>query len=254
MKTNHRSGFTLIEVMTVITIIAIIAGIMLAGARYAQEKGAKSRTLALIHTLGVQLECYKADWNVYPRDLIDSGTWGRIRSGQPAQRQRQQRYGTGLPDPAECLWYYLSQAMPDIDKKAYMIFKPESLSDRDNDKNPEVADAFGYPLNYKSNNPESYNFTTPLKNQPNNVPRHNIGSFDLCSYGRDNTTWKTYDADPAKRTGTMYLPAEINFSGGGSTRPHNFWFVPFNNLGQLSSNPHCFGGEGDDDLNNWQQQ
>lgn len=250
--TGREGGFTLIEVITVITIISILASMLIAGARFVQEKGGKARTQALIQAMGAALESYKADWQVYPRDLVDSTTWNRIRSGQPPERKRQQPYGTGLPDPAECLWYYLSQAMADIDKKAYVTFKNDQLTDRDNDKNPEVADAFGYPINYKSNNPESYPFVTRIINVAPYQPRHNRDSFDLCSYGRDNTTWKTFDS--TKRIGTTFLPTELNFSGGTSTRAQNFYFAPFDKLGDISGNPHCFGGEGDDDISNWQQQ
>ena len=48
MKTSRHSAFTLIELMVVIAIIAILAGLILSAAGYVQKKGARSRAEAEI--------------------------------------------------------------------------------------------------------------------------------------------------------------------------------------------------------------
>jgi prepilin-type N-terminal cleavage/methylation domain-containing protein len=70
---SSKSAFTLIELLTVMTVIAILAGLVLSGYRYAQDQGARKRAEAEIQALSVALESYKADNGDYPRGLVDSG-------------------------------------------------------------------------------------------------------------------------------------------------------------------------------------
>ena len=61
-----QQGFTIIELLVVITIIAILAGLTLNVAGYIQKKGAWSRTETEIAALSAALESYKADYGSYP--------------------------------------------------------------------------------------------------------------------------------------------------------------------------------------------
>jgi len=67
-------GFTLIELITVITIIVILAGLILSVAGYVQRKGATSRAQAEIKAMEAALESYKADNGAYPDDGTTSGS------------------------------------------------------------------------------------------------------------------------------------------------------------------------------------
>ena len=67
-------GFTLLELLIVIAIIAILAGLILSTAGYVQRKGASSRAEAEIAALTVALENYKADHGDYPQGTNVSGT------------------------------------------------------------------------------------------------------------------------------------------------------------------------------------
>ncbi len=69
MKTNPRSGraaFSLIELMTVIAIIVILAGLVIGGMGYAQDLQAKKKALVQIHLMSKALEEYKLDNGSYP--------------------------------------------------------------------------------------------------------------------------------------------------------------------------------------------
>lgn len=66
MKTSRTKAFTLIELLVVITIIAVLAGLVLAAAGSVQKKGARSRAESEIAALGAALENYKADNGDYP--------------------------------------------------------------------------------------------------------------------------------------------------------------------------------------------
>ena len=69
MKFNHRKGlpaFTLIELMAVITIIVILAGLVVGGLGFVTERQAKSKALLQIQLLSKAIEEYKLDMGRYP--------------------------------------------------------------------------------------------------------------------------------------------------------------------------------------------
>ena len=61
-----RSGFTLIELMAVITIIVILAGLVVGGMGFVSERQAKEKAKVQIALLSKALEEYKLDFGVYP--------------------------------------------------------------------------------------------------------------------------------------------------------------------------------------------
>ena len=65
-KTLARQAFTLIELLIVITVIAILASLVLAAAGSVQKKGARSRAEAEIKAVEAALESYKSDNGDYP--------------------------------------------------------------------------------------------------------------------------------------------------------------------------------------------
>src|SRR5437899_3982755 len=73
-----RVGFTILELLVVITIIIVLAGLILATVGYVQKKGARSRAEAEIAAMSAALESYKADNGIYPRtsasDSLDART------------------------------------------------------------------------------------------------------------------------------------------------------------------------------------
>jgi prepilin-type N-terminal cleavage/methylation domain-containing protein len=66
-------GFTILELIIVIAIIAILASLILNTAGYIQKKGASSRAETEIAALTVALENYKADNGDYPRGTNANG-------------------------------------------------------------------------------------------------------------------------------------------------------------------------------------
>jgi prepilin-type N-terminal cleavage/methylation domain-containing protein len=69
MKTHPRIGrpaFTLIELMAVITIIVILAGLVVGGLGYVNERQARSKSQVQIALLSKALEEYKLDMGQYP--------------------------------------------------------------------------------------------------------------------------------------------------------------------------------------------
>ena len=67
-RSPSRSAFTLIEMITVITVIAILTGIVLSIAGMVQNKGYRAKAEAEIKALSAACEAYKADNGGYPQD------------------------------------------------------------------------------------------------------------------------------------------------------------------------------------------
>jgi general secretion pathway protein G len=62
------AAFTVVELLIVMAIITVLAGLILATSSYVQKKGQRSRAEAEIAAISAALENYKADNGVYPRD------------------------------------------------------------------------------------------------------------------------------------------------------------------------------------------
>jgi type II secretory pathway pseudopilin PulG len=60
-------AFTLIELLIVIAIIIVLAGLVLSTVGYVQKKGARSRAETEIAAMSAAIESYKADNGIYPR-------------------------------------------------------------------------------------------------------------------------------------------------------------------------------------------
>src|SRR5712692_3817775 len=67
-------GFTIVELLVVITIIIILAGLILSTVGYVQKKGARSRAETEIAAMSAALESYKADNGIYPCDATTTDT------------------------------------------------------------------------------------------------------------------------------------------------------------------------------------
>ena len=70
----HNSGVTLIEMIVVVAVIVILAGLVLSTVGYVQKKAARSRAETEIAALSAACESYKADNGIYPRDTANNTT------------------------------------------------------------------------------------------------------------------------------------------------------------------------------------
>ncbi len=90
--TVESSGFTLIEMLVVLVIIMVLAGIIVGAAKYARTKAARSRAQAEIAAIETALESYKSDYGAYPilrteRLITLHSSCGRWRTAQISTRR-----------------------------------------------------------------------------------------------------------------------------------------------------------------------
>ncbi len=77
-------AFTLIELIVVIAIIIVLAGLILSTVGYVQKKGARARAETEIAAISAACESYKADNGIYPRDSNSDGLAAMTNPNYPS--------------------------------------------------------------------------------------------------------------------------------------------------------------------------
>ncbi|MDQ3117781.1 MAG: type II secretion system GspH family protein [Verrucomicrobiota bacterium] len=139
---RDETAFTVVELLVVMSIILVLAGLILATSSYVHNKGARSRAEAEIAAMSAALENYKADNGVYPVDTsVDPKT---------------------TPDPASyapgslALYKALSgdadnDGNRSAESTAYMSFKPNQLYPPVTTNSVTyIKDPFGYSYGYST--------------------------------------------------------------------------------------------------------
>ena len=145
-------AFTVIELLIVMSVIIVLAGLVLGTSGYVQKKGQRSRAEAEIAALSAALESYKADNGIYPalqatNDLTPANT--DANSSQYSEASAH-------------LYRVLAGTDPNggSNQKSYFSFKPQMIGGRDSSGNPTsssfVRDPFGNSYGYSTaKNPDA---------------------------------------------------------------------------------------------------
>jgi type II secretory pathway pseudopilin PulG len=84
MKTKRTSAFTLIEIVTAMTVILILTGLVISIAGYVINKGNVTRARGELQMLDTAMKGYKADSGTYPQDmqpaLASEGVTDKLKS------------------------------------------------------------------------------------------------------------------------------------------------------------------------------
>ena len=135
-------GFTISELLIVIAVIIVLAGLVLSTVGYVLKKAAASRADTEIAAMSAALESYKADNGIYPTDSI------KTEQVDPAVS----------PTPAAASLYLYEQLSGDTNDdrapegKSYFTFKPGMLLPARPSTDPVTAirDPFGNPYGYST--------------------------------------------------------------------------------------------------------
>jgi type II secretory pathway pseudopilin PulG len=153
------NAFTLIELILVVGIIIVLAGLVLSTVGYARKKSARARAETEIAAISAACENYKADNAIYPRgnaDLsnntpYDTDTLGPVNDVNPA--------ATPIPNVYTKASLYLYKQLSgdlagnrQVTGKSYMTFKPNMLLPAPPSTDPVVAiaDPFGNSYGYST--------------------------------------------------------------------------------------------------------
>jgi len=167
INSSFRAGsaFTILELLSVITIVAILAALILATAGYVQKKAACSRAESELAAISAALESYKADNGIYPTDPVAT------EQVDPALS----------PAPAAASHYLYERLSGDLDddrvaeRQSYFVFKPNQLNPTDQTQHVAfIRDPFGNTYGYSTmraaGGPGGYNPTFDLWSTANANP------------------------------------------------------------------------------------
>lgn len=186
-KSKHPPGFTLIEMVTVMTIIILLAGIVVGSMGYVQGRLAREKAKAQIASLSKAIEEYKMDMGVYPGDaeaLPGTGFYGGQSANTAEGNHSNVLYRTlfyegwdfienNTTDDIKARKIYLSQLDPRDNKQGWVT--KASTTDTPL-ATLEILDPWGNPYRYR----RGTNAQNP--------------DFDLWSTGKDGLT-QTGDTD-----------------------------------------------------------
>jgi type II secretory pathway pseudopilin PulG len=172
---SFRAGgaFTILELLVVMTIIIVLAGLILATFGYVQKKGARSRAEAEIAAMSTALESYKADNGIYPTNNDTNNL--NPADANPLDCQNASRYlytqvsGDSDGDPT-------TSTATDTKNYVGSALRPNMLSPNPAGPNTYIRDPFG----------NSYGYSTAKALNPGGSIGYN-STFDL---------WSTANANP----------------------------------------------------------
>ncbi len=148
--TFSLQAFTILELLTVVTIIVILFALTVQIAGFVQNKGARARAEAEIAAMSAALESYRADNGIYVE-----------ATGNPAVTAVKSGFNAGIYGTSSLALYIALAGDPDGNRtytgkqKTYMDFTDNQLSFGGGNKVTAIADPFGRSYGYYSD-PSGY--------------------------------------------------------------------------------------------------
>ena len=191
VKSQRTKSFTLVELLAVMLVIVVLAGISIGVASYTQKKMQTQIARTQLALIGVALENYKADWGFYP-----ATTPVRISTTYSAESTNNA---------------YLYSALFAHGKKYLSGFPPSQIRTNQATGLTNIVDVFGIPFNYYNSPGTTFGVSNVMPYATMNVDSNtgytvggqvNQATYDLFSYGPDHYT----SVPGAISTGGSYPP------------------------------------------------
>ncbi len=176
MKNSPRrraAGFTLIELMAVITIIVILAGLVVGGMGFVNERQAKEKTKVQLALITKALEEYKLDFGTYPP------TTNVTKGANTSHILFKALYYDGLGDDTKKI--YLPQLDPTSGKQGWTTGAVTAST--------KITDPWG----------NDYRYITAVNASGNANSNAQNPDFDLWSVGKDGNTDPATPSDKTNR-------------------------------------------------------
>ena len=197
---TRRAGFTLVELLAVVLVIVLLAGLMISVTGYVQKTVAISTTKIQLAAIAAGLEAYKADWGFYPIT-----TPARISNRGNCEATNNFILFNALYPPIN------------THRKTYVRFPSAQIRTNLTTGLPNICDPWGTPFNYYCSPSTAYGVSN---NYPNPVTGTNTGytvggqvnggTYDLFSYGPNKLTYVPGAAYPQGNYSGWYQPAWTN--------------------------------------------
>jgi len=143
------NAFTLIELILVVGIIIVLAGLVLSTVGYARKKGALARAETEIAAMSAACENYKADNGVYPRDNPTPGYTDALDARQNGDPTQSIYANASLYLFTQLSGLNQSQT-PITGARSYFSFKPQMLSIDTNGNVLAIKDPVGNSYGYST--------------------------------------------------------------------------------------------------------
>ncbi|MCY3022711.1 MAG: prepilin-type N-terminal cleavage/methylation domain-containing protein [Planctomycetota bacterium] len=181
---GHRAGFTVIEMMVVVAIIAILVGLLVPVVGGVREKAKIKATQTLIEGISTALNRYLTDFDDYPKSNVEGNDLGLEAEPDSLYRYLCGEDGKGI-----------AKKTGSIVRQIEPYFTPPSENVRREGKNVYIVDPWLQRISYLN----CKQYTDQRRVDPNYIDDgkcHNPTSFDIWSTGPDRKK-----DDPAKPPG-----------------------------------------------------
>jgi prepilin-type N-terminal cleavage/methylation domain-containing protein len=145
-----RRGFTMIEMLVVIAIIAILAGLLFPVMNSVRENARQGQCSSNLHSIIMAMKMYREDWRVYPEALYG---YAAVAPGSPCPAG----LTSGIPNPR--------------------LFLPDYVKDE------KIFNCPNSPV--KLNNRDTFDAVNRMTSQPH-VDNPTTPTFQYCYYGWDS--------------------------------------------------------------------
>ncbi len=202
---RRNAAFTLIELLTVISIILVLAGLLLHVAGNANYKASLARAETEIKAMSTALESYKADNGAYPRNDITDTPNAQITDG--ASPSAPSTYNTSCEYLYQCLSGYNGTTTYG---KHYMDFVPGQLSTGSATPSMTttfIIDPFGICYGYSTINQKAQEAVNSGGTPPVATSGYNP-TFDLWSTGGYGSGGKQYPSGASTGSAAVALWAK----------------------------------------------
>ncbi len=184
----RRNAFTLVELITVISVIVILFGLVVGGYTYADRSAKRSRSEITIKAARSGLEAYKEKFGAYPKPsnpdvTVAIADKSYIAGGGACIYQALSGDGFDQIDGAEGEGTPTSDGNLDDNETANLVMTdmPRELW-INLDGLYFMADGFGHPIRYIKSAPTVASTPGESPPEPTTI---NVGTYDIWSYGED---------------------------------------------------------------------